>query len=221
MIFKITDMSRMTKKDHFWEWFKRHNHEYLALQSKSAKETTYWLNELDAHLHAISKFLDFVLSWKTGQSASLVITAGGRAKHFKKVEDLVTKAPAIPGWTIAALEEAQPIDFMLEQQMQEINIDPREMFFSLDNDDQDDTVLMIYHPLCTPETKNRIYRLAECAVYNLLGERSFGNDIGVIYVENLSYANEDIEKLEALPVLIGMRKSAMVVDSQGSLVSMH
>jgi hypothetical protein len=50
-------MSKLSKR-HFWEWFKRHNQEYLLLNHKSKKEAVYWLRELDAHLRANSNSLD-------------------------------------------------------------------------------------------------------------------------------------------------------------------
>jgi hypothetical protein len=213
-------MSRLTKKQHFWEWFNRNNHEYLSLENKSKKDTLYWFNELEAHIHALSKFLHPIIAYKKEQPATLTITANGKAIHFKKAEDLVAKAPVIPGWTFAALEEIQPIDYMLDQEMLKSGVDPREMFFSIDNDDPDNTILTVYHPLCTPKNENLILRIANGAVYNLLGERSFGNDIAKLYVENLSNALDDIviEKLEALPAIIGKRNSGMIVNSDGSLL---
>jgi hypothetical protein len=213
-------MNRLSKR-HFWDWFKRHNQEYLTLENKSKKEATYWLNELNAHLRAYYKFLAFAIDWKKDQPARLTITVDGKAIHFKKAEDMVAKAPAIPGWTITALEDPRPIDFALQQQMGDISIDPRELSFSFASDDPDETGLIIYHPLCTAENEHLIYQLANIAVYNLLGERSFGTDIGRLEIANLSCADpDDVEELEALPARLGMRRSAMVVDSQGSLVGM-
>lgn len=212
-------MSKLSKQ-HFWNWFSRHHQEYLTLRNKSKKEAAYWLNELNAHLRAYYKFFGFSLECKQEGIATLTITVYGKAMHFKKADDLVAKSPNIPGWTFAALEEPRPIDFFLEQEMKDTGIDPRELHFSFASDDPNHTGLFVYHPLCTPENKHHIYQLANDAVYNLLGERSFGTDINWLEVANLSIADAaDVEKLEALPECIGLRRSAMVVDSQGSLVS--
>lgn len=211
-------MSKLSKH-HFWEWFSRHNQEYLALRNKPKKEAAYWLNELNAHLRAYFKFFGFSLEWKQG-TAILTITVNGKAMHFKKAEDLVVKAPKLSAWTIVALEDPRPVDFLMEQLMQATGIDPRELRFSFDNDDPQNAVLIVYHPLCTPENEHLIYQLANAAVYNLLGERSFGTDIAGLEVANLSAADPgDVEELEALPAFIGLRKSAIVVDSQGNLVT--
>jgi len=214
-------MSRLSKKQHFWEWFKRNSKEFIALENKPKKDTLYWFNELEVHVHALSKFLHPIIAYsKKEGSANLTITANGKPMHFKKAEDLIAKAPAIPGWTVTALEEVQPIDYMLEQEMQKSGIDPREMFFSLDNEDPDNAILTVYHPLFTAKNENLIYKIANGAVYNLLGERSYGNDIAKLYVENLSDAldNADIQKLEILPSVIGKRNSGMIVNSDGNLL---
>jgi hypothetical protein len=62
---KTKNMSKLLKL-HSWEWFRRNDEEYLALKTKSKKEINYWLNELNAHLHAYSKFFGFSIEWKGG-----------------------------------------------------------------------------------------------------------------------------------------------------------
>jgi hypothetical protein len=65
-----------------------------------------------------------------------------------------------------------------------------------------------------------ILQLVYAAVYNLLGERSFGLDIDNLEVENLSCADPDhVYKLESLPTHIDLRRSAMMVDHNGALLS--
>jgi len=212
-------MSKLSKR-HFWEWFRRHNQEYLALKNKPKKEVAYWLNELNAHLRSYFKFFGFSLELQQERRANLTITVNGKAMHFKKVDDLVAKAPEIGGWTIVALEDPRPVDFLLEQQMQATGIDPRELCFSFAGDDPHNATLIVYHPLCTSENEHLIYQLANTATYNLLGERSFGTDIHQLQVANLSCADPgDVQELEALPACIDLCRSGITVDSQGNLVS--
>jgi hypothetical protein len=214
-------MSKLPKR-HFWEWFNRHNKEYLELNKKSKKEAGYWLNELNAHLRAYYKFFGFSLALPDHGTARLTVTVNGKAMHFKKVEAFVALAPDIPGWSISALEDPMPVDFMMEKQIEKAGIHPSEFYFSFASDDPEDTDLIVYHPLCT-EYNRRIYLdLAYEAVYNLLGERSFGLDIGLIEIENLSCADRDeVHQLSELPAHIGMRSSAMIIDNNGTLLGRH
>jgi hypothetical protein len=214
-------MSKLPKR-HFWEWFKRHNQEYLELNHKSKKEATYWLRELDAHLRAYFKFFGFTITLHNNEAARLTITVNGKAKHFKKTEAFVATAPDIAGWNITALEDPMPVDFLLEKQMEEAGIDPRELYFSFAGYDTEDADIVVYHPLCTKYNEHLLLQLAYTAVYNLLGERSFGMDIGHLEVANLSCVDpEEIHKLEELPIHIGLRQSSIVVDHNGTLLSMH
>ena len=213
-------MSRLSK-NHFWEWFKRNNKEYLELKKKTKKEADYWVNELTAHLRVYLRFFGFSVTLPENGAAQLTITVNGKAMYFEKAEVFVAKAPEIPGWTIKALEDPMPIDFLLEKEIKAAGIDPSEFSFSFTSDDPDDSGIMIYHPLYTTENSRRLMNLAYGAVYNLLGERSFGLDLAIWDLANLSEADlDDVFPLEELPIHLGSRKSSMIVDNNGSLLGM-
>lgn len=210
-------MNRLSKR-HFWEWFKRCNKEYLNLNKKPRKEASYWLNELNAHLRAYFKFFGFNMELENNQSATLTITVNGKAVHFAKVDAFVALAPDIPGWTITALQSPMPVDFLLEQQMELTGIAPEELCFSLESGSTSADII-VYHPLCTQENKHVFSQLVHAAVYNLLGERSYGVDVGRVEVANLSLANpKDLRDLEELPGLLGSGRSSMTVDNKGMLI---
>jgi hypothetical protein len=221
LYFKFRDMKKLPKS-HFWQWFTKHNSEYLQLAKKSKKETKYWLNEMTAHLRAYYKFLEFSLSVSEDRkSGTLIITVDGKGMYFRRVDALVAQAPSIPGWTVKALEDPFPIDFMIGKEIEETGADPRELYFQTDDMDTTPLCLTIYHPLYTKEKRYEFYDLARNAVYNLLGERSFGNDIRNIHLEPLSWALEDqIAKIETLPEYIGSLKSSIIVDGTGMLRGM-
>ena len=214
-------MSKLPKR-HFWEWFKRHHHEFLALDTKSKKEAGYWLRELNAHLRAYFKFFGFSLTCPHHGTARLTITVKGKAMHFKKAEAFVATAPHIPGWCIQALEDPMPVDLLLEKQLEETGIDPWDFHFSIAGDHPEDTVIIIYHPLYTADYRSLFWESAYETVYHLLGERSFGMHISYIGVDNLSNADPgDVHPLEELSAHIGWRLSSMVVDGNGTLLDMH
>lgn len=208
-------MSRLTKR-HFWDWFKHHQQEYRSLDKKSKKEIAYWQREMNAHLRAYHKFLGFSLTCPQEGEATLTITAHGKAIHFNSVEAFVATAPEIPGWRVRALETSMSVDSLLEQKMRKAGIDLGECRFSFSSDNPE--ALIVYHPLCTEENRRLLLQLAYSAVYNMLGERSFGTHIEYIGVENLSYADPDaVRPLKELPLYIGRLLSSMRVDENGRL----
>jgi hypothetical protein len=209
-------------KNHFWEWFIKNNKEYLDLEKKSKKEVRYWMNEMNAHLRAYYKFLQYSLSIDPNKkTGTLIISVDGNAMYFRRVDDLVAKAPAIPGWTVKALEDPMPIDFTLNNEIAETGADPQELSF-LSVRDKQPLSLMVYHPLYTEKMRHEFYELARTAIYNLLGERSFGTDIRDIEVANLSYADPDeVQKIDELPNYIGALKSSLIVDGNGLLFDLN
>lgn len=138
-------MSKLSKQ-HFWEWFKRNNKEYVELQHKSKKEATYWLHEMNAHLRAYFKFFEFRLTLPNNGIPNLTITVNGKAQHFKKVEKFVATAPDLNGWSISALEGPMPIDFLLEKQIEDTGVHPSEFCFCFEDKDSDHPDVIIYHP---------------------------------------------------------------------------
>lgn len=214
-------MSKLSKR-HFWEWFKRHHQEYLALNKKPKKEVSYWLQELTTHVRAYFKFFGFSLVLPDKGTARLTITVKGKAKHFKKADAFVATAPDIPGWSIHALEDPLPVDFLLEKQLEITGIDPWEFHFSFAGDHPEDTALIMYHPLYTEDNRRIFLEMAYETVYHLLGERSFGTDIGHVEVDNLSCADpENVYRLDELAAHIGWRSSSIRVDHNGTLRGMH
>lgn len=89
---------------HFWTWFRKHSNLLLVLSHMSTFEREYWLREVDAHLTAYARKLSFAIWYGHEHSGSLIITAWGKAKHFRMAENLASKAPHMPGWKIIALQ---------------------------------------------------------------------------------------------------------------------
>src|SRR5688572_11612622 len=156
-------MTKLSKR-HFWEWFKRHNKEFLELHKKSSKEVTFWEQQLNAHLQAYYTFFGCsVVLYKTG-SAWLTISVNGMHEHFKKVDEFVASAPDIPGWNIRALEDPMPIDYLLKELMEQSGMDPRECNFSFTGKDEKD--IIVYHPLYTKGNELLFLLLAREAIFN-------------------------------------------------------
>lgn len=213
---------------HFWEWFKRNHQNIIALNDKPRKEMLYWINELSAHLRSYCKFLEYELRWVAPDHVLFTITVNGKSKLFKRVDALISKAPQVPGWMIRALDGARPIDYNMEEQIEKTGADPRELRFSFGSPYKRKESLVIYHPMCTVDNCEDFFLLARGAVYNLLGERQFGMEIGKVLIDefildpDLDYIDmlkeEVVYELESLPELLGMRQSVIRVDKQGNLM---
>lgn len=212
-------MATLSKR-HFWEWFERHQQDFLHLPTKSNKEVNYWKNELNAHLRAYYKFLLYCIDWPTENNGRLVISVNGNTRRFKKAERLISMAPEIAGWTFIALDPPRDMEFSLEKEMQELLVDPHEFQFRIEKNSDSRFSLYIFHPLCTTDNVHEFHYLADRAVYNLLGERTYGLSVVKIETDNLSNAEtNDLLALEELPQHITQNNSGFIVDSQGNLIN--
>lgn len=205
-------------KQHFWTWFSRHQCELLALSQKPKKEIAFWLNELSTHLRALHKFLGYTLEWLPENKMKFTFSVNGRARQFAQVESLVNLAPQIKGWIFRALEGPRPVHFLLENEILKAGVDPEEFKFAFADNDEF-TGIIVYHPLCTTSNSKQMCRLATGVVFNLLGERTFGEDIDYVDVDNLSCADPTgLADLESLPAALALRQSLAFVDPEGYLV---
>jgi hypothetical protein len=203
--------------NHFWEWFKKHHHEFLEPDTKSKDDIDYWTKELDTLLHKYHKSLNFIIEWEN-EMATLTISAGGNRKFFKQVDDLIDEAPEIPGWMYNALMPPGRIDYVVDNLTKAADVDPKEFRFSFLKPKNNRAELVVFHPSYTPENDIPIFELVDQIVFNMLGERSFGYNINTIDVTHISNSEPDkLEKLEILPVLFN---AGLMVSSDGSLVRM-
>lgn len=210
-------MSKLSKR-HFWEWFKRNNTSFLDLHNMSKKEAAYWINELNTHLRAYGRFYSFLLRVSEQDKGTLTITVDGKPNHFKKADALVALAPEIPNWAIHSLEAPMYPNPEMEMMLEDAGVNTDDLYFSFVGNRDEYNSIIVYHTLCNDDSRYLFYRIAHAVIYNMLGERSFGNDISEIDVANLSEANgAELWKLEELPSRIITQQPLFVVDETGVL----
>lgn len=211
-------MSNRLSKRHFWEWFKRHNKEYLQLHKKTRKEHQYWTNEMIAHLRAHGRYMKYSLqSEVNGEFGILTITSLGKSRFFERIEEFVAQAPQIPNWKIQALEPPQEVDFLIEERFGSPGITVNDLWFVKGEEQR--SIFVVYHPLYVEENEDTFIEIATAVIYNVLGERLFGLNIDRIEMDNLSRApkNRQLLQLEELPAFLGKCYSFFEVDATGNL----
>ncbi|MBC8035305.1 MAG: hypothetical protein H7Y03_14240 [Chitinophagaceae bacterium] len=215
-------MGLKLSKQHFWKWFELNNKEFLQLSKKTKTDTTYWINEMVTHLRAYGRYMSFSLEHdETINTGVLTITSGGKSRFFKKIDDFVAKAPLINGWKIYALEQPCEIDLLLKEQFPNTIIDPHDLWFSPDIHEMDGHPLdiTVYSTMYREDRDDSFESAVATIIHNLLGERVFALEMGIIEVANRSSAEESTEliRLQELPSYLGNRKSPIIVDSSGQI----
>jgi len=206
------------EKTLFWTWFEQYHKELFDLPNKSDVEFQHWQNELSEHLETLHQDFKGIITHEK-QEAILTVTVDGISDLFNEVDDLVAEAPVITGWKFSALLPPGCYDKLIEKLKIEVGIDPKEFRFTFCMPKPNKRAeIVVFHPLYTPEIDIMMFDLADRTILNLLGERSYGNNIEVIDLKNLSDAEHD--KLESMSVLPTIFNSGFVVDREGVLVGL-
>lgn len=210
-------------KKHFWKWFQQNSEIFRCFNNIDKNEVNYWMEEIYVHLRAYCKNV-YPCIWlpDDGTMAKLIISAGGNYKYFKRVEELVSKAPQIPGWEIVAFDPPRPIDDGIEEQYGHTGIDPHNLWFIpiLSDDDEPPGIVVFAEEY---KTEDPAFEAAvEAVIANLLGERSANLDIAGVTVQSMDiFSAEDrseMMKLQELPAYLERTKlSSIMISEQGKM----
>ncbi|AXY73919.1 hypothetical protein D3H65_07965 [Paraflavitalea soli] len=215
---------KQSKALHFWAWFRRNQHHYLHFDALTPAAKAYWMAELQAHAAAYHRFLAPYLYYSLDpdhKRCKLVISALGRTKSFKAADRLIHKAPRLTAWDLVALMPAASPGEGIAEELATAGLRPDSFWF--DVRERLDFRKPFY--VFVDTRLNHIYDLedlAEQALFNVLGERVFGEHIEYVRIvlfsdvlpENMAF----LAPLEELPGFMAARDlSGMVVGKDGGL----
>jgi len=172
----------------FWNWFKDNSKQLAALNAPNIDEDEKD-HLLDAMLEVLHRYCDqlyFDIGGEHGEAQELVITAEGNADYFDKVEELISAAPEIPGWSFIAF--MPPRDLEYTSIFEDVELKPLEMWFLPLNNSKEPKSIGLR--ICLPN-----YELVanskwlQAAVYKILdtalGEKVFALDIDYIEIKGM------------------------------------
>jgi hypothetical protein len=119
-------LKAMSKAAEFWRWFRENEHRFRMIEVPEKDEL---LGEIQRALHEFSDDLWFEIGGHPEGPQELVITAEGKHRAFGLVKDLVSAAPAIPGWEFLAFKPAQGFAFVTTYR--DITVSPGSTWFSV------------------------------------------------------------------------------------------
>ena len=199
----------MISDKQFWDWFIKNNSKYFFLnQINDSHLKEKLLNDFLEKLHSYCDNLFFLIGGFPDEEQELIITAEGNKQYFSKVIELTASAPNIKDWKIIPFKQPKEIDFVTNYK--NLSLDPRVMWFlPLANPDDPNQIGL---RVCTPNfiTANSIDFLfaTNIVLDNILGERSFAEDITYLEVDKLpSNPEHGFIKLAELPMYISWVKS--------------
>jgi len=186
------------KIKNFWEWFRR---ERLLFETMTDDNRDERLNLILEHLAPISEDLALEVSKEFHGVRDIIISADGDKSKFPIVEEIVKRAPKIPGWTVTAFRQKANEDFVLTYE--NFRLSPSEMSFRpfIDGDSLD---LLIYADSIENKNQDDVVKYGLIAMDNVIGEYA-----ATIKVRSFQFKDkreiakgEKVYKLDKLPKFV-------------------
>ncbi len=209
---------------HFWAWFRRNQYHYLNYEELTPAAKAYWMAELQTHATAYNRFLVPFLYCSLDRDhkrCKLVISAVGRTKSFKAVDRLINNAPRLAAWDLVALMPAAGPGEGIAEELAAAGLGAASFWFDVRETLHFRKPFYVFVDTRQGQTY-AMEDLAEQALFNVLGERVFGERIEYVRIvlfsdvlpENMAF----LAPLEELPgFMIARDLSGMVVGKDGGL----
>ena len=212
----------LSTKQQFWVWFQYNSEIYRCLDRMAAPEAQYWMDEIEVHLRSFAKKIYACIGLPDdGGVAKLIISAHGNYNYFKRVEELVSKAPSIPGWEIIAFMPPCPIDFGISAHYGHTGIDPYNLWFIPTLIEDEPPFIVVFAEEYKREDLE-FEAAVEAVIVNLLGERSANLGLSAVVVACLddfdAGERSEMMKLQELPAYLErVNVSSCFINERGEL----
>jgi hypothetical protein len=214
------------KINQFWKWFQENEEAYRNLYTLPEKKGKAWGKELYKQLELYSKGVHAEFYWgKTPgeHPIDMVFTSHGRRKFFKRIEKLVSKAPQMEGWNFIALQPVRPLDFLMQREFPDFDIDYDNIWFSYTTISQiTGRLWMEVYVEHYGEVPKELAHAISYIIYNMLGEKNYGLGIASMAVRSLFELPKEerggLIPLSELPAHVAIRElSSLTIGSDGTL----
>ncbi|MCW3072063.1 MAG: hypothetical protein JWO44_1953 [Bacteroidetes bacterium] len=197
----------MKTAEEFWDWFRMNHHPYLFVNEVENAERERLFDLFIEQLHAYCEGLYFEMGGNPKEDQELIISAEGIEKRFHKVEELVDKAPVIPGWKVIAFKQPKGEGFKTEYNG--IVFDPENIYFMpLENSKEPQLIgIKVFVAGFEEETKNDFIAGTYLMLDGLIGEKSVTLDIDYLDIKGMPENEEGIVGIKQLAAYIMWKKS--------------
>jgi len=128
-------MVKLIKEEIFWQWFEKHQTEYLHLGNIDKQQKELLLDQFLKQLRNYCSHLYFQIGGNPSKERrELVISAEGNIEYFDAVEKLVGAAPKMNNWQVIAFKQPMGTDFVTDYEG--LVLDPKKMWFLPLNNEQ-------------------------------------------------------------------------------------
>jgi hypothetical protein len=201
----------------FWEWFSLHQEEFHSVLQSRTNVDTRLMNRLLPALQKLNSGFFCVCGIEPDNSAELIISAEGNVKNFVFVEDLIAKAPFIPGWRFTALKPAVGLQALsTNTKGYEFSQEKIGFYEKKDPRHPDEISLVFVHEDYSRENAQQIENGTFVFLENALGELNLATLIDDIVVSGpASLKDDDPIPLEKLIAYLKWREAEFIEKYKG------
>ncbi|MCG2612924.1 DUF695 domain-containing protein [Terrimonas sp. NA20] len=202
--------------DSFWKWFSFHEKEFYSILQSRTNVDTRLMNRLLPALHKLNPGLFCVCGIGDDDTTELIISAEGNVKNFVFAEDLISKAPMIPGWRFTALKPAAGLDAVsTNQKGYEFSREKIGFYAKKDPVHPDEISLVFVHKDYNRENAQQIENGTFVFLENALGELNLATLIDGIEVSGPAQLEDETIALEKLIPYLKWREAEFVEKYKG------
>ncbi|MDB6135435.1 MAG: hypothetical protein JWM59_3678 [Verrucomicrobiales bacterium] len=195
-LFSACSDSSKTSKNAFWPWFDSRKSEFAELfsydsataarsDSKLQQRLEDTVTEVGAKLREIHpEFAPFFGASEKGNE--MIVTVHGQATYFDAVDQFITSAPKIEGWTFTALK--QPVKFSPDTEIQSgsARLKAGEWRYTKSKNKEGSFDFVIYVPAKVSDDQEGFRQLFTNLTMDALGERLAASAMGSMEVRELT-----------------------------------
>jgi Family of unknown function (DUF695) len=214
-LFSTKDTPINSYKD-FWDWFLLNEKFFYKVVKENNNIPKNFFKKLSPKLDELNDGYFYLTGMAEENTAELVLTAEGNAKHIVFVEELVKAAPAIDGWLFTALKQGlEKEDASIKMHNYEFHIDNMHFYAIDDVNTPDEIEITVVHPDFNEENEEEITNGVYVFLDNFLGELNFLTKIDLLNVVASSAAEAELIPMAKLKDFLIWREKEFVEKYEG------
>lgn len=202
----------------FWSWFLKKERDFFkAVKSHNNIEKTFF-DTLSPRLNELKDGFFYLTGMLDDNTVELILTPDGNVKNIVFVEELVSAAPVIPGWTFTALKPPLDIqDVRIEMAGYTYDKDTLSFYPNDFIEYPDEVDIAIVHKDYKEEDKTQITNGAFIFLDNFIGELNLVTTIDNMNVVGMQQAERELIPIEKLKDYLTWRQKEFIEKYEGTL----
>jgi hypothetical protein len=182
--------------DSFWQWFAANQKRFQHLEKLGAEKAHEKLNEIVGQLKKYNPWFKALIGKYDDATSELIITADGDIALFMKVEELVSKAPTLPGWRFTAHKPPMGFDEISIEMFDKVFNEHTVKFYPFIDESHPDMVSIAFTHKDYDEEEEEDFQVANSIyIQNALGELNAATKL-----DHYETGPEPEDKSELIPV---------------------